>query len=106
MTARKTDTTQKPIVEALRRCGVFVFPLHTVGKGCPDLLLSVRGRWFVCECKTGKSWKYTEAQRRFRRDAGAPVLVLTSARDAVAWFHSLRGGLDEKEEGKGEVLRG
>lgn len=89
---KRVDKTQKEIVEALRRCGVFVFPLHTVGKGCPDLLLAhpKDRRWYLAEVKNGKGWKLTPAQRRFRAEANAPVLILTSAVDATTWAKNVR----------------
>jgi hypothetical protein len=39
-------------VEALRRCGAKVFPLHQVGGGCPDLLVAInQERTFLLEVK-------------------------------------------------------
>lgn len=94
---KRVDETQREIIEALRKCGVFVFPLHTVGKGCPDLLLAAGGRWFLAECKNGeRKWKLTEDQKRFREKARAPILILTSATDAITWaanWHGTPGSL-------------
>jgi Holliday junction resolvase len=50
--AAKVDGTQPAIVEALRRIGAWVLHLHTVGKGCPDLLVWNRGRYVLIECKS------------------------------------------------------
>jgi hypothetical protein len=90
MAGKRTDATQKEIVEALRRCGAHVVPLHEVGRGVPDLLCGFRGRWYLVECKTGKNWKYTPAQKKFHAEADAPVLTLTSATDAVTWAANVR----------------
>lgn len=91
MRAAKADSTQKEIVEVLRRCGVFVTSLHRVGKGVPDLLCAHRGRWHVVEIKNGSrlGWKLTPAQKKFRALAPAPVVVLTSVTDAVTWARNV-----------------
>jgi hypothetical protein len=119
MRAAKVDGTHKEVVEALRGEGVFVFSLHTVGRGCPDLLLShpKTRRWYLAEVKNGKlmGWKLNDKQKEFRNRATAPVMVLTSATDAVTWaknvaretsavelFDSLdQGGLMYQKERKG-----
>lgn len=95
---KKSDSNQKDIVDALRRMGCFVFSLHAVGKGCPDLLLAhpKTRRWYLAECKNPKYYKYEakthpstyKAQKEFREKALAPVLLLTSPQDAVTWFNT------------------
>ena len=49
--AAKVDRNQSEIVTALRAAGATVQPLHTVGAGCPDLLVGFRGRNFLLEVK-------------------------------------------------------
>jgi hypothetical protein len=49
--AAKVDANQPAIVKALRAIGASVQPLHTIGQGCPDLLVGYRGRNVVLECK-------------------------------------------------------
>lgn len=49
--AAKVDRNQPEIVAALRGAGATVQPLHTVGAGCPDLLVGFRGRNFLLEVK-------------------------------------------------------
>ena len=39
-TAAKVDHNQKEIITAFRKFGCSVLPLHTIGQGCPDLLVS------------------------------------------------------------------
>lgn len=51
--ARKVDANQAAITAALRRVGASVQPLHTVGQGCPDLLVGYRGVNSVLEVKDG-----------------------------------------------------
>ena len=50
--ARRRDTTERAIVEALRACGVFVVALS--GKDAPDLLCRFQGIWTPLEAKSGK----------------------------------------------------
>lgn len=52
--AAKVDGNQAVIVAALRKAGATVQPLHTVGAGCPDLLVGYRARNFLIECKLHK----------------------------------------------------
>ena len=51
--ARKIDDNQKSIVKALRGIGCFVQSLASIGKGCPDLLVANKGKWFLMELKDG-----------------------------------------------------
>ena len=47
------DANQPAIVDALRRAGCKVQHLHTVGKGCPDLLVGRNGNLWLMEVKDG-----------------------------------------------------
>lgn len=51
--AARCDATQPAIVDALRKIGAFVQPLHTVGHGCPDLAVWYRHTWSMLELKNG-----------------------------------------------------
>lgn len=51
--AASVDDNQSEIVAALRKMGATVQPLHTVGKGCPDLLVGYRDRNLLIEVKDG-----------------------------------------------------
>jgi hypothetical protein len=51
--AARVDANQPAIVEALRKVGATVQPLHTVGQGCPDLLVGYAGHNHVLELKDG-----------------------------------------------------
>lgn len=53
MRAAKADANQASIVAALRQIGCSVQPLHTVGKGVPDLLVGIRGQNLLLEVKDG-----------------------------------------------------
>lgn len=54
MRAKRVDDNQKRIVEQLRRLNISVQHLHTVGQGCPDLLLGFRNKNFLIELKDEK----------------------------------------------------
>jgi len=78
----KIDRTHRDVVQALRACGYGVQSLATVGKGCPDLLVSARGRWYVLEVKAEKG-KVRDLQATWHGQHCAPVHVVRSAEDAV-----------------------
>jgi|GEM_PF-5567154 len=49
----RIDRNQPEIVEALRKLGASVQPLHTAHDGIPDLLVGYQGRNFLLEVKDG-----------------------------------------------------
>ena len=51
--AAKVDANQTEIVKALRQVGASVQSLAATGKGCPDLLVGIRGLNFLIEVKDG-----------------------------------------------------
>lgn len=51
--AARVDANQKAITDALRAAGCSVQPLHTVGRGVPDLLIGYNGQNFLLELKDG-----------------------------------------------------
>lgn len=59
--AAKVDRNQSEIVDALRKAGATVQPLHTVGAGCPDLLVGFRGVNYLIEVK---DWKADASHRK------------------------------------------
>jgi len=54
--AKKTDSTQKEIIEGLRRCGISVW---LIGRPC-DLLTHYNGKWLPLEVK---ATKYTDKRQ-------------------------------------------
>ena len=84
----KVDANQAEIVAALRKAGAHVQSLATIGKGCPDLLVSHRNRWHLIEVKDPSKppskRELTEDQVEWHRKAQAPVMVVFSATDAIA----------------------
>lgn len=89
--ASRIDDTQREIVSALREIGVSVALLHSVGQGCPDLLLGYRGKTLLMECKGEASLKrFPKTNGRnpgqvewHRMWNGAPVLTVASVAEAV-----------------------
>lgn len=49
--AKRVDANQKSIVAALRKAGATVTHLHTVHKGCPDLLVGHKNKTYLMEVK-------------------------------------------------------
>jgi len=52
--AKKVDQNQKVIVAALRDVGCTVQLLHTVGRGCPDIIAGTHGVNYLIEIKNGE----------------------------------------------------
>ena len=80
--AAKVDANQDAIVSALRAAGASVQSLAAVGKGCPDILCSVRGAMYLLEIKTGKA-KPNELQQKWHINWNAPVSVVYGPEDAL-----------------------
>lgn len=49
----KVDSNQPAIVKAVRQIGCTVQTLHTIGMGCPDILVGVNGLNLLWEIKDG-----------------------------------------------------
>lgn len=90
MRAARVDRNQAEIVDALRKIGCFVQPLHTVGKGCPDLMVGHSRKWFLLEVK---DWAKPPSARKLTKDEEAwhqraslfaPVHVVETVEQAIA----------------------
>jgi hypothetical protein len=88
--AAKIDRNQPEIVEALRAIGCSVQPLHSVGGGCPDLLVGKHGRNVVLEVKDGRrppsERQLTDDQIEWHATWRGSVFVVSSVEDALAVF--------------------
>lgn len=84
--AAKRDTTEPEIIMALEQMGFHVEQISA--PGLPDLLISRGGQWYVAECKTGKR-RLTKAQHVFHGAARAPIPILRTVEQAVAWARGL-----------------
>lgn len=84
----KVDRNQSEIVAALRAVGASVQPLHSVGAGCPDLLVGFRGQNWLIEVKDGKlapsDRKLTEAQKIWHPAWRGQVAVALNEDDALS----------------------
>lgn len=87
----KVDGNQREIVEALEAIpGVRVQSLAAVGGGCPDLLVSIKGRNLLLEVKVPngprakKRWVLTEDQALWHELWTGQVEVVASVAEAVA----------------------
>jgi hypothetical protein len=87
--AKRADSNQPEIVDALRAAGAEVQHLHAVGNGCPDLLVAYHGRWYVLEVKDGarppshRRLTPREYDWHVRFTPCAPVYVVLSAEQAL-----------------------
>lgn len=87
MRAAKVDDNQKEIVKALRNMGCSVQHLHSVGAGCPDLLVGYKGFNILLEVKDGNKspsqQKLTPDQIIWHRDWRGHVDVVNSSEQAI-----------------------
>ncbi|WP_435170784.1 hypothetical protein [Falsirhodobacter sp. 1013] len=87
-TAAKVDANQPEIVKALRKAGASVQPLHSVGSGCPDLLVGYRGINLAIEVKDGakppSARKLTADQVEWHAGWRGQVAVVASVAEAFA----------------------
>lgn len=85
--AARIDANQPEIVAALRGVGASVQPLHMVGKGCPDLLVSHRMTNYLIEIKDGSkppsARRLTQDQIQWHDDWRAPVHIVETVADAL-----------------------
>ena len=87
MRAARVDANQAVITKALRAIGASVQPLHTVGDGCPDLLVGYRGTNWLLEVKDGSkppsARQLTPEQAQWHGYWRGPVHIVTSVDEAI-----------------------
>lgn len=85
--AAKADRNQPEIVAMLRLVGCTVQHLHTIGKGCPDILVGYQGKNYVLELKDGElppsGRKLTDDEKRWHEDWRGEVHVVSNVREAL-----------------------
>lgn len=88
------DANQAEIVKALRKLGAVVTPIHMVGNGVSDLLVSFRQRWLVLEVKDGakppSKRELTPDEERWIGEQRAPVFIVTSPLEAVNFLQEIK----------------
>lgn len=95
--ARNVDANQVAVVAAFRALGCSVLHLHTVGGGCPDLLVGVSGTDVQVEVKDGRKVPskraLTELEEKHHRSwRGRRVEIVECPEDAVVLVERIRGG--------------
>lgn len=113
--AAKVDRNQAEIVGALRAIGASVQPLHTVGQGCPDLLVGFRGDNLLVEVKDGdlppSGRKLNERQVEWHGQWRGRVVTVSTVQEAydalgVECYRTLRDEIVEAvERGDSDNLR-
>jgi hypothetical protein len=82
MLASRTDGNQTDIKNALLAIGASVQLLHTVGKGCPDMIVGYRGINMLIEAKT-KHGKLTQAQIQWHSTWRGQCIVAKTPEEVV-----------------------
>jgi hypothetical protein len=93
MTPKRVDLNQVSLVQYARRMGANVEHLHTIGRGCPDLLVAYRGRWLVVEVKADNG-RLTPDEARWHAAFSAPVQVWRTVADVVRTLEGVGKELD------------
>lgn len=92
--ARRVDANQAAIVKAMRKLGATVQPLHTVGKGCPDLLVGWRQQNLLMEVKDGakppSARELTPDEREWIASWRGPVFIVNSPLEAVNFLQGIK----------------
>ena len=87
--AAKVDDNQADIVRTFRSLGCTVMPLHTVGRGCPDLLVGISGETHLVEVKDGSkppsARRLTPDQVSFHEGwKGHPIHIVNNIGEAIS----------------------
>lgn len=98
--AKRTDSNQTEIVDALRKCGCSVYITSNVGKGFTDIVFGLCGINFLGEIKDGKkppsARKLTPEEKKFHEEWKGQVCILESVEQAIAFVNSVKRGLHAK----------
>ena len=80
----RVDRNQAEIVQALRGMGATVQHLHTIGKGCPDILVGFGGKNYLMEIKSSTKQNLTLHQRSWHEKWQGETLVISSVDEAIS----------------------
>jgi hypothetical protein len=93
--AARVDDNQGDIVAALRKMGCSVQPLHTVGQGCPDILVGYDGLNLAIEIKDGQkvpsAQSLTDAQQIWHHRWMGQVVIIGSPEEACQYVRDVSG---------------
>jgi Holliday junction resolvase len=88
--AARVDANQSSIVRDLRKAGVSVLDLSSVGQGAPDLACGFKGRTVLVEIKDGakvpSARMLTPQQVRFHNNWQGEAVVVKSIDEALGVF--------------------
>ena len=82
MSAKRTDANQAQIVAELRQAGCSVQDIHTVGSGCPDILVGYARHTWCFEIKSDGG-KLTPDEADWALKWAGQYAVIHSAEDAL-----------------------
>ena len=88
MRALKSDLNQAAIVRTFKAAGATVQDLHAVGRGCPDLLVGIRGKTYLVEVKS-KGGKFTPAQVEWWWNWQGQAQVIRSCLQVVEFLNEI-----------------
>jgi len=88
---KRVDSVQPQIVDSLRRLGVSICHLHSLGHGVPDILCGYRGINTLMEIKSGPRAKLTEDELRWHARWAGQVAVVHSVEEALDILGVVRG---------------
>lgn len=82
---RRTDGNQAEIISSLRKSGISVVCLSSLGGGVPDLLCGVAGVNYLLEVKNlvGRGCKFTPDEERFMSSWRGQYAVVFSPEQAL-----------------------
>jgi hypothetical protein len=80
--AAKVDANQSEIVEALRKVGVSVQSLASIGRGCPDLVAAKGAQAWLIEVK-GPNGTLTPDQQEWIANWRGPVHIVRTVDEAL-----------------------
>lgn len=90
----RVDANQSKIVAALRKIGATVQHLHTIGKGCPDILVGHRGQNVLMEIKDSakppSARKLTPDEEKWHAEWAGQVHIVSSEQEAVEFITSMK----------------
>lgn len=85
---KRADANQAEIVAALRKAGATVVSLHTIGKGCPDILVGYRTKNYLLEVKTDTG-KKTPDQKAFFETWNGTCQIVHNVNEALETIGAL-----------------
>ncbi len=81
--AARVDSNQSEVTKALRKIGASVQLLHSVGKGCPDMLVGYKGVNILLEIKRDETKKLTPDQVIWHHNWRGQVATVATAEEAL-----------------------